>query len=37
MPPEPQVVEVVQFYATNQCVTDPSLFRAVRNIAQGWR
>ncbi|KAI0249467.1 hypothetical protein BJV78DRAFT_1227606 [Lactifluus subvellereus] len=37
MPPDPLVVEVVQFFASNQCMADPSLFRAVQNIAQGWQ
>ncbi|KAI9448760.1 hypothetical protein F5148DRAFT_698813 [Russula earlei] len=31
------VVQVVQFYANDRCMADPSLFRAVRNMAQGWQ
>jgi hypothetical protein len=35
--PDPLVVQVVHFSASNQCVQDPSLFRAVLNIADGWQ
>jgi len=37
MAPEILVVQVVQFYASDRCMADPSVFQAVRNIAQGWQ
>jgi hypothetical protein len=37
MATEDLIVEVVQFISTKQCVADPSLFEAVRNIVQRWQ
>ncbi|KAH9055705.1 hypothetical protein EDB87DRAFT_1283397 [Lactarius vividus] len=37
MAPEDSIVEVIQFVSTNQCLADPSLFQALRNIVQGWQ
>ncbi|KAH9014746.1 hypothetical protein EDB84DRAFT_810039 [Lactarius hengduanensis] len=37
MAPEDPIVEVIQFASTDQCLADPSLFQALRNIVQGWQ
>ena len=37
MTTESLIVEVVQFGCTKECVADPSLFEAVRNIVQRWQ
>ncbi|KAH9162053.1 hypothetical protein EDB89DRAFT_2027606 [Lactarius sanguifluus] len=34
---EDPIVEVIQFVSTDQCLADPSLFQALRNIVQGWQ
>jgi hypothetical protein len=35
--PDVTVVQFVRFRADDRCLADPSLFQAVRNIAQGWQ
>jgi hypothetical protein len=35
--PEVSVVQSVQFYASDRCLADPSLFQSVRDTAQGWQ
>ncbi|KAN0128862.1 hypothetical protein V8E53_013360 [Lactarius tabidus] len=30
------IVQIIQFFCTKQCMADPSLFEAVRNIVQHW-
>ncbi|KAI9445791.1 hypothetical protein BJY52DRAFT_1314933 [Lactarius psammicola] len=37
MASEDLVVEVAQFVSTDQCLADPSLFQAVRDMVQGWQ
>jgi hypothetical protein len=37
MASENLVVEIVQFTANELCLTNPSAFQAVRDIAQGWK
>ncbi|KAH9069665.1 hypothetical protein EDB83DRAFT_2314341 [Lactarius deliciosus] len=37
MAPEDPIVEVIQFVSTHQCLADPSLLQALRNIVQGWQ
>jgi len=31
------IIQVVQFFANNRCLADPSLFHALRDTAQGWK
>ncbi|KAH9021706.1 hypothetical protein EDB83DRAFT_2320444 [Lactarius deliciosus] len=31
------IVEVIQFVSTEQCLANPSLFQALRDIVQGWQ
>ncbi|KAH9008811.1 hypothetical protein EDB84DRAFT_1571744 [Lactarius hengduanensis] len=37
MAPENPIVEVIQFVSTEQCLANPSLFQALRDIVQGWQ
>ncbi|KAI9435970.1 hypothetical protein H4582DRAFT_492634 [Lactarius indigo] len=37
MAPEDPVVEVIQFVCTEQCLANPSLFQALRDVVQGWQ
>ncbi|KAH8978443.1 hypothetical protein EDB92DRAFT_2108023 [Lactarius akahatsu] len=37
MAPEDPIVEVIQFVSTEQCLGNPSLFQALRDIVQGWQ
>jgi hypothetical protein len=39
MAPEPDVpvIQLVKFRANDRCLSDPSLFQAVREKAQGWQ
>ncbi|KAH9021705.1 hypothetical protein EDB83DRAFT_2527703 [Lactarius deliciosus] len=34
---EDPIVEVIQFVSTEQCLANPSLFQALRDIVQGWQ
>ncbi|KAH9017798.1 hypothetical protein EDB84DRAFT_1679464 [Lactarius hengduanensis] len=34
---EDSIVEVIQFVSTEQCLANPSLFQALRDIVQGWQ
>ncbi|KAH8982464.1 hypothetical protein EDB86DRAFT_2970526 [Lactarius hatsudake] len=37
MAPEVPIVEVIQFVSTEQCLANPSLLQALRDIVQGWQ
>ena len=37
MATEAAIVEIVQFVPTKECLTDPSLFRTVRDIVERWQ
>ncbi|KAH8978764.1 hypothetical protein EDB92DRAFT_528335 [Lactarius akahatsu] len=34
---EDPIVEVIQFVSTEQCLGNPSLFQALRDVVQGWQ